>query len=119
TGGAQPFLRFEHGHDHLYFFYPFYQDDARAVLTGYVGVKFDFQSGLKQLRKFRYLDMESVRVMSREGVDIPLDQLLPALQFRTVANPETRALEKIILRSFYEISVIIAAISLIGYLALV
>ena len=119
TDGAQPFLRFEHGHDHLYFFYPFYQDDARTALAGYAGVKFDFRAGLKQLRKFRYLDMESVRVMSREGVDIPLDQLAPALQFRTVANPETRALEKIILRSFYEIAAIIAAISLIGYLALV
>lgn len=118
TQGMQPFLRHENGHDHLYFFYPFYQDAARTVLAGYAGIKFDFQGGLNQLRKFRYLDMDSVRIALRDGQSMPLDDVVPGLQFRTIANPETRALEKIIIRSFYEIALIIAVISLIAYLAL-
>lgn len=119
TEGMRPFLRHENGHDHLYFFYPVYQDSAQAVLAGYAGIKFDFQLGLKQLRKFRYLDLGSVRVGAADGDSLPFDEIMPALAFRTVANPETRALEKIIVRSFYEIAAIIATISLIGYLALV
>src|SRR5512139_1054585 len=119
TQGMQPFLRHENGHDHLYFFYPFYQDAGRTVLAGYAGIKFDFQRGLNQLRKFRYLDMDSVRIALRDGQRMPLHEVVPGLQFRTIANLETRALEKIIIRSFYEIALIIAAISLIAYLALV
>lgn len=46
-----------------------------------------------QLRKFRYLDIESVRVEAREGERIPLLGVVSALKFRSVANPETRALE--------------------------
>ncbi len=118
-GNMRPFLKHENDHDHLYFFYPFYQDAARTLVTGYAGIKFDFQRGLNQLRKFRYLDMDSVRITLDEGDVVPLDKVAPVLQFRTIANPETRALEKLIIRSFYEIAAIIAAISLIGYLALV
>jgi diguanylate cyclase (GGDEF)-like protein len=119
TGGMRPYLRHELGHDHLYFFYPIHQDAARTLLAGYAGIKVDFQKGLKQLRKFRYVDMGSVRMALRDGEGMPLDEVASALRFRTIANPETRALEKIITRSFYEIAFIIAAISLIGYLALV
>lgn len=119
TRGTRPYLRHERGHDHLYFFYPIHQDAARTTLAGYAGIKVDFQRGLNQLRKFRYLDMGSVRIALADGEGMPLDAVAPALQFRTIANPETRALEKIITRSFYEIAFIIAAISLIGYLALV
>ncbi|HWR75730.1 MAG TPA: EAL domain-containing protein [Thiobacillus sp.] len=72
-----------------------------------------------QLRKFRYLDMESLRVKVSEGERMPLHGIVSAMQFQTVANPEMRALEKLIVRSFYEIAVIIVAISLLGYVALV
>ena len=115
----QPFLKHENGHDHVYFFFPYYRDAAQTHLIGYMGFKWDLLAQLIQLRRFRYLDLESVRIMAGEGERIPLQHLLSSLQFRSVANPETRALEKIILRSFYEIAVIIAAISLFGYLALI
>jgi diguanylate cyclase (GGDEF)-like protein len=115
----QPFLIRHNGHDHLLFFFPFYQDAARTHMIGYAGLKFDFLGELSQLRKFRYLDLASVRVGAREGERIPLQNIVPVLKFRTVANPEMRAHEKIITRSFYEIAVIIAAISLLGYVSLV
>lgn len=119
TQSLRPFLGHEYGHDHLYFFFPFYQDAARTHLTGYVGFKFDLLRHLTQLRKFRYLDLASVRVTAHEGESIPLHDVVSSLQFRTVANPETRALAALVTRSFYEIGAIIAVISLIGYLALV
>lgn len=119
TQGLQPYLRRESGHDHLYFFFPFYLDAGQTQLAGYAGLKFDFQLGLERLRKFRYLDLASVHVVATEGERIPLQEIVSSLQFRTTANPEMRALEKRFVRSFYEIAVIIAVIALIGYLALV
>lgn len=116
----QPFLRHEDGHDHLYFFYPFHADATKGLLRlGYVGIKLDFQQGLGQLRKFRYVDMLSVHVEGHDGEALALEEVVPALTFQTLANPETRALERLIVRAFYEIGFIIAAISLLGYLALV
>lgn len=114
----RPFLGHEYGHDHLYFFYPFYQDAARTHLIGYAGFKFDLLRHIAQLRKFRYLDLESVRVNAREGERIPLQEVVPSLQFRAVPNPETRALAGLVTRSFYDIGAVIAVISLIGYLSL-
>ena len=119
TQNLKPFLMHEYGHDHQYFFFPFYLDAAHTHLIGYMGFKFDFMRQLMQLRKFRYLDMDTVRVELREGERIPLNGIVSAMQFQTVANPEMRALEKLIIRSFYEIAAIIVAISLLGYVALV
>ena len=118
TKRLQPFLSHEYGHDHLYFFFPFYQDAARTHLIGYAGLKFDLLRHL-MLRKFRYVDLASVRVEASEGERILLQDLVPALQFHTTANPEIRSLERLITRSFYEITILIAAISLLGYLALI
>ncbi|HMM47350.1 MAG TPA: EAL domain-containing protein [Thiobacillaceae bacterium] len=119
TRDLRPFLRHESGRDRVYFFHPFYQDAAHTVVIGYAGIRYDFQLGLDQLRKFRYLDIDSVHVVSREGEAFPLEGVLSALQLKARANPETRALEEIIIRSFYEMAAILAVVSLIGYLALV
>lgn len=119
TRNMQPFLMHEYGHDHLFFFFPFYRDAAETQLIGYAGFKFDFQAEIERLRKFRYLDLASVRIVASEGERIPLQGVVSALQFRTIANPEMHALEKLISRSFYEIAILIASISLLGYLSLV
>ncbi|MHB1144856.1 MAG: putative bifunctional diguanylate cyclase/phosphodiesterase [Thiobacillus sp.] len=119
TQNMQPFLMHEYGHDHLFFFFPFYRDAAETRLIGYAGFKFDFRAEIERLRKFRYLDLASVRVVAREGERIPLQGVVSALQFRTVANPEMRALEQLISHSFYEIAILITAISLLGYFSLV
>ena len=116
---SQPFLKHENGHDHLYFFFPYYRDATQTHLIGYMGFKWDLQAQLIQLHKFRYLDLGSVRIVIGEGERLPLRDVASSMQFRTVDNPETRALEKIITRSFYETAVSIAAISLFGYLALI
>jgi len=94
TQRLQPYLVRESSHDHLYFFFPFYLDDRQTQMAGYAGLKFDFQQGLEQLRKFRYLDLASVHVVAREGERIPLHEIVSSLQFRTTSNPEMRALEK-------------------------
>ncbi|MDP1862573.1 MAG: hypothetical protein Q8K52_01545 [Thiobacillus sp.] len=119
TQDLQPFMVQENGHGHLYYFFPFYQSAAQTHLLGYMGFKFDLQVELVQLRKFRYLDLQSVRIVAAEGLHIPLPKIVYALQFRTINNPETRALENLISRSFYEIAAIIAVISILAYLATV
>ena len=119
TQSLQPFMEQEGGHGHVYYFFPFYQSANRVHLLGYMGFKFDLQAELAQLRKFRYLDLQSVSLVAKEGQHIPLSELVSALQFKTISNPETRALEKLISRSFYEIAAIIAVISFLAYLATV
>jgi diguanylate cyclase (GGDEF)-like protein len=119
TKDMGPFLAHENGHDHVYFFYPYYQDAGQHRIIGYMGFKFDFLAQLSKLRKFRYLDLGSVHVVPGKGGHIPIQDVASFLQFETVTNPDTQALEKIIVRSFYEIIAIIAAISLFGYLALI
>ncbi len=112
------FLQRESGRHYLYFFFPFYQDAGKKYLSGYAGLKFDFERELKQLRTFRYLDLSTLQLDAGDGVRIPVDTLVSAMRFEAAGNPETRELEVLITRSFYEIALIIAAISLIGYVAL-
>ena len=119
TQNLQPFMEQEDGHGHLYYFFPFYQGSDRVHLLGYMGFKFDLQEELAQLRKFRYLDLQSVNIVADEGRHVPLREIVSTLTFKTIGNPETRALEKLISRSFYEIAAVIAAISVLAYLAIV
>lgn len=112
-----PFLEHEDKHDHLYYFFPFYQSVDQVHLLGYMGFKFDLRKELAQLRKFRYLDLQSVKIMAPEGRHIPLSGLVSVLAFRVVDNPETRELEKLMNRSFYKMAAIISIISFLGYLA--
>ncbi|MEW5966067.1 MAG: EAL domain-containing protein [Pseudomonadota bacterium] len=103
----------------LYFFLPLDVEAGRVRTGGYAGLKFDFQKQLRQLRKFRYLDLESVRVTAKAGDRIPLAGVVGALEFRTAPNPEMRALQRLILDAVYRFGAIIVVISLVGFLALV
>lgn len=114
-----PFLQQEAGVDYLYFFYPIGLEANSSVVLGYAGLKFDFHRQLSQLRRFRYLDLDSVRVLAEPGRRIPLAELVPSLQYRTAPNPEMRELQRLILEAVYKFGAIIAVISLIGYLSLV
>ena len=87
----QPYMVQENGHGHVYYFFPFYQGVDREHLLGYMGLKFDLRNELMQLRKFRYLDLESIRIEVKEGQSIPLQKVVSTLKFETIANPETRA----------------------------
>lgn len=115
----QPYMTQDGGHAHVYYFFPFYQGVERAHLLGYVGFKFDLLDELRQLRKFRYLDLDSVRSVVKEGESVPLREIVATLEFQIIGNPEMRALESIISRSFYEIVIIIAVISALAYLLMV
>lgn len=115
---TRPTLVHERGHDHMYFFFPMFQDAERTRLAGYAGIKFDFLVKLYDLRKFRYLDLNSVRVDAREGTRLHLDEIVPHLRFATLPNPEIRVLEKIVQASFFKFALVVVTASLLGYLAL-
>lgn len=115
----QPYMMQEGGHAYVYYFFPFYQSVDRVHLLGYVGFKFDLLDELRQLRKFRYLDLDSIRSGVKESKSVSLQEIVSTLEFQVIGNPETRALERIISRSFYEIVAIIALISALAYLVMV
>jgi len=115
----QPALVHGKSHDHLYFFLPVHQDSKRSHLLGYAGLKFDFLVELQSLRKFRYADLASIHVTAKEGTRILADDIVSHLEFETIPNPEVREVEKIMVRSLYEIVILVALVSLLGYLALI
>ncbi|MBT9567220.1 MAG: EAL domain-containing protein [Thiobacillus sp.] len=115
----QPYMTQDGEHAHVYYFFPFYQSVERTRLLGYMGFKFDLLDELRQLRKFRYLDLDSLRSVVGEGRNVSLPDIVSTLEFQVIGNPETRALERIVSRSFYEIVAIIALISTLAYLVMV
>ena len=115
----QPYVAQERGHAQVYFFFPFFDRAGHVRPIGYMGLKYDLFEELRRLRKFRYLDIDSVRSTVKNGESVGLLQIVPTLEFEVVANPETRALERIISRSFYEIVAIIAFVSVLAYLVIV
>lgn len=119
TRPMAPFLQQAGAASYLYIFYPVSLDKGGSVVLGYAGLKFDFRRQLAELRHFRYLDLDSVRVLAKPGERIPLAELVPFLRYRAVANPEMREVQRLISDAAFKFGVIIAAVSLIGFLALV
>lgn len=115
----QPILSNDNGHLHLYFFAPAYQDSGYTQLIGYAGLKFDFLGELQTLRKFRYVDIGSVHLAPQESARMHVGGILPYLEFKTLANPEMRTLQTRVAKSFFEIALMVAGFSLLGYLALI
>jgi len=115
----RPMIIQNRGHSHLYVFAAFFSDPKQSQQIGYAGLKLDLLEELRGLRKFRYLDLSTLYFEGREGERILLEDVMQHLRFRPVANPETRALQKIATRSFFELALLIAASSLLGYFALV
>lgn len=108
----------ESGHAHLYIFAPFYADPKQTHQLGFAGLKIDLIEELRDLRKFRYLDLSSLYFEAREGERVLLQDIIKKLRFRPLANPEIYAVQKIARRSFIELSLLLAASFLLGYIAL-
>ena len=115
----QPTVIRENGHAHLYYYLPIYGDKLNTLLIGYAGIKMDVLDELQDVRNFRYLDLPSLQIETNEGERILLDQLSERMRFQTLPNPETRALEQLTQKSFFNIAGLVGLISLIGYFALI
>lgn len=108
--------RKDHGHDHLYYFFPVYADSTQQQPIGFGGVKLDFIQELNTLRRFRYVDLHSIAVSVNDEMFRPLDSLVPALEYRTRPTREINEIKSLVLRLIYGLAVTVVAGALIAYL---
>ena len=102
----------DNGHDHFLLFFPIYSDAALQHPIGYGGIKIDFNAELRTLRRFLYVDMESVRLTLMGAQPLAFDQALRHITFKTQPSAEITAFKALIYRVMYQV----AAIVLIGML---
>lgn len=107
---------------HLYYFAPIfaprYEREGRTVL-GYVGLKIDFLGALQSMQSFRYANVMSIEVQAESGVHIPQDEVLPLLKFEAIPNPETKALQQVMVNTLYQFAALFTTVALLAYLFLI
>lgn len=108
--------RKDHGHDHLYYFFPMYADSTYQQQIGFGGVKLDFMEELNTLRRFRYVDLHSIRVGIKDEAFHRIDGLLPALKYRTLPAREINEIKSLIFRLIYGLAATVVAGALLAYL---
>ena len=113
---AGALLKRDNGHDHIYRFEPIYADQAHHHLLGYGGIKMDFLVELQALRKFRYIDLQSIHINSREGVFTPISQLAPYMKYQIINNPESEALKQLTARTVYGLATVVLIAAIVAYL---
>ena len=106
------------GHDYLFYFFPVWADEAREILLGYTGVKLDFINRINSLRKFRYLDLKTLHVDSREDQPLLNQDIVANIKFKLAPNQATTELERIMHATLYRVGAIITLATFFAYLIL-
>jgi diguanylate cyclase (GGDEF)-like protein len=111
--------RKDHGHDHLYYFFPVYIDSTQHQLIGFGGLKLNFLDELKSLRRFRYADMASIRVGINDDKFHPLNGVASAMIYQTLPTQEITEFKALIFRLIYSVTAIVGVGALLAYLFVV
>ena len=108
--------RKDRGHDHLYYFFPMYADSTQQQQIGFGGLKLDFIQELNTLRRFRYVDLHSIKVSVNDEAFRPIGNLLKTLQYRTLPAREINEIKSLIFRLIYGLAATVVAGALLAYL---
>ena len=111
--------RKDHGHDHLYYFFPIYLDGAHQQPMGFGGLKLDFVQELNALRRFRYADLASIRVAINDDKFHPISTLAEAMTYQALPAQEITEFKSLIFRLIYGVAAIMSAGALFAYLFVV
>jgi len=112
---AQLSLVNEDGKKHFVLFFPIFSDLAQEHQIGFGGLKLDFNVELKKLRRFLYIDMQSVQLNLEAGQSLPFAQALGHITFDTQPNAEVAALKSLIYNVMYQVGAIVLLGILCGY----
>ena len=89
-------FRKDASHDALYYFFPIYADSTYQQQIGFGGLKLDFAKELNLLRRFRYVDLASIRVALNDDKFHRIDTLVEAMTYRTLPVREITELKSLI-----------------------
>lgn len=109
----------EAGDQNLILFFPIFSDVAQQQVIGYGGIKVDFNVELKKLRRFLYIDMQSVKLDIAQGESLPFAQAIGHIKFETQPNKEAAALKSLIYSVMYQVGTIVLLGIILSYLFLV
>lgn len=102
--------------DYLYYFSPIWGNRERGELLGYVGLKVNFARELEQLRKFRYVDVKTIRTRQADGAWVPLGEVGRHLEFDMVSNAELDEIQDITFSTMVRVSIVLGVASVLAYL---
>ena len=108
--------RKDHGHEHLYYFFPIYADSTHQQQIGFGGIKLDFIQELNSLRRFRYVDLASVKVSIRDDRFYPISALVGAMAYKTLPAREVSEFKSLIFTLIYGVTATVIAGALLAYL---
>ena len=111
--------RKDHGHEHLYYFFPVYADSTHQQQIGFGGIKLDFIQELHTLRHFRYVDLDSIKVGIRDERFYRVGTLVNALTYRTLPAYEINKFKALIFRLIYGVAATVIVGALLAYLFVV
>lgn len=80
-------FRSENGHIHLYSFTPIHTETGGSELLGYGGLVFDLVDEMRAQRKYRYIDLSSIRIDLPNDTAVDIDKLVQHLDFKLMPNP--------------------------------
>ncbi|MHB8916020.1 MAG: hypothetical protein ACYC4K_09450, partial [Thiobacillus sp.] len=93
--------RKDHNHEHLYYFFPVFADITKQQQIGIGGIKLDFVQELKTLRRFRYVDLDSIKVVIHNDRYYPVQTLVNTMTYKTVPAQELNEFKSLIFKLIY------------------
>ena len=78
---------------YLYYFHPISSVDGNPKsVDGYLGFKLDLLQAIRNEQRYRYVNIDTLKIVVEEMKRIPLDQIYPLMKFELIPNTENVAL---------------------------
>ncbi|MFZ3174926.1 MAG: EAL domain-containing protein [Thiobacillus sp.] len=114
---ASSWLANEAGAITLYYAFPIYNDEQQQALLGHGLIKLDFMSALLQQETLHFTDTSSVRLALKPGEMLAVPELFSRLSFSAHPDLDQLRLQTILTRTLLGLFVLLAATTLLGFLA--
>lgn len=111
--------RKDHSHEHLYYFFPVFADNTRQQQIGIGGIKLDFVQELKTLRRFRYVDLASIKVAIQDNKYYPVQTLVNEMTYQTLPAQELKEFKSLLFKLIYGVAATVFVGALIAYIFVV
>lgn len=108
--------RKDHGHEHLYYYFPVYADSTHQQQIGFGGIKLDFIQELNTLHYFRYVDLASIKVAVHDEKLYRIGTLVDAMTYKLLPAYEINEFKSLIFRFIYGVAATVAVGALLAYM---
>jgi len=104
---------------HLVYIQAIEDTENNAQISGYTGLKIDFISALKRIQRFKYVNLESIKLNVPDGSIIEKNAITKNLTFEVVPNAEFIKLQELMFETLTQFALSGAALALLFWYLLV